>query len=520
MGGEADVRAASVDKGFARARAAGSGPAYVVLIALAASSGCEDDADRYTPDQSSLKVLRVPQLGCAESVDVAGDCRRRADCNEDQLCALDTTRPAQDRGPASLTCRAATGRGQVRDRCEESDDCATGLCALGGICLAPCSDDTDCDDGQYCRAVEARVGDGLSPVMACARPLVLPAGVQLAVSPRPFRLFPGTNDIGVPAAREPALMLLQGRCGGAGLQLVSLRDQASRVLYDQAALRGGSRATNTVLHDGSALAALLFPNNPSISPGALEIGVRVERADLAEVVVASRTREARRLDLNLFYVGGGAAWVDGGFRPGEPEIRGVLARLDRRYRALGLALGEIREYDVVGALREELSVLEVPRRKVDGREIEGRPLRLDELFRLSSGLDDPGINVFIVSDMGGYVGIAGGIPGPLGVHGTQRSGVAVAVDVLGDLREADLVLMHELSHYMGLFHTTESSGTVLDPLDDTEECRIEHDDDGDHHVSSWECKEHGADNLMFWSGAGTALTRQQVQVLASSVVLR
>lgn len=493
---------------------------WALLAALVAVIGCGDEDATYTPEAFSLTTLRVPPLGCSAPAPALGDCTRRGACGDGALCVRDRRHAPADRAPIALTCGAPIGSGRARDRCEYGNACATGLCALSGVCLEPCGSDVDCDPGMQCRAVEARIGEGLSPVMACTRPLVLPESAQLAVSQRPFRLAPGNNEIVVPSAAEPALMLVQGSCG-AGLELLTLREGDSRrVLYDQAALRKGQRATNTVLHDGSALAALLFPNNPSLTPGALRIGVRVDGPDLAEVVVASRTLAASELDLNVFYVGGGELWVEGGFRPGDPEIPAMLRRLDKRYRAIGLALGEIREYDVTGARREELSVLEVARREVDGREIEGRPKRLDELFALSAGVDDPGINVFIVSDMGGYVGIAGGIPGPIGVHGTERSGVALAIDVLGDLREADLVLMHELSHYMGLFHTTESGGTVLDPLDDTEECRIEHDTDGDHHVSSAECASLGADNLMFWSGAGARLTRQQIAVLASSVVLR
>ena len=491
-----------------------------LVLSSIAAAGCGDEPARYVPEQFSLMAQEVPMLGCTEPVPSYGDCQSRADCAADQLCVRDEGYVPRDRAPVALTCGAPIGSGQARDRCERGSACASGLCALSGVCLEPCGTNAQCEAGQQCRAVEVRTRDGLSPVMACTRSLVLPASVRLAISPRPFRLAAGVSEIVVPSTTEPALMLVQGSCSN-GLELLTLRaGDTRRVLYDQAALRDGERSSNTVLHDGTALAALLFPNNPSITPGVLRIGVRVEQPDLADVVVASRTLETRTLDLNVFYVGGGAAWVDGGFRPGDPEIPRMLARLDRRYRALGLQLGELREYDVTGTLREELSVLEVSRRQVDGREVEGRPKRLDELFALSAGVDDPGINVFIVSDMGGYVGIAGGIPGPLGVHGTQRSGVALAIDVLGDLREADAVLMHELSHYMGLFHTTESTGTVLDPLDDTAECRIDHDADGDHHVSSAECASLGADNLMFWSGAGALLTRQQIQVLASSVVLR
>jgi len=175
---------------------------------------------------------------------------------------------------------------------------------------------------------------------------------------------------------------------------------------------------------------------------------------------------------------------------------------------------------VPGTLREELAVLDVPHHKVGDRDVEGRPLRVDELFALSAGVETVGVDLFLVRDMSSYVGIAGGIPGVLGLHGTSRSGVAIAVDTMGDLDGADLVLLHELAHFLGLFHTTESSGNVLDPLSDTPTCDLGQDADHDGELSSEECAEHGADNLMFWTGAGAVVTPQQRAVLQSAVILR
>jgi hypothetical protein len=328
----------------------------------------------------------------------------------------------------------------------------------------------------------------------------------------------GRHELNVPGVDQPAIVFAQGDCAGP-LQLLSVRsNEPERELFR----RGSQGAVNPVLHDGSAFAALMFPNNPALLPtmDGLTLEVRTTRDERIEVVVAARAPSASVLDLNVFYVGGGTSLSEGGFRPGDQHVAGMLSSLDRRYREIGLSLGNIREYEVVGALREELSVLDVPHREVDGRHIEGRPERLDELFSLSAGISEPGINVFLISDMGSYIGIAGGIPGVLGVHGTARSGVALAADLLGDLDGADLVLMHEIGHFLGLFHTTESSGTVLDPLSDTPVCPGTRDDDRDHELASWECEEDGADNLMFWTGAGTLLSPQQIQVMASAVVLR
>lgn len=515
-------------RGRARGARWGAARAACWIGALSAwlSAGCGDDsAEPVAPLGFQIAEARLPQLGCFEPVESPGDCLRAADCGGTERCLLDTRMPLEDRAPAPLTCGQPIGTLPARSPCERSEACETGLCALTGVCLEPCRASTDCPQGQYCRPVEARLGDeALGPVMACARPLVLPNDVRFTVAPGGQALTRGASGLQIPAVPDPAIVYVQGECKRS-IEVLSLRaNDQSADLYDRTGGYGGKRSTprNPVLHDGSSLVTLVFPNNPALTSASrgLTLTVRVSGSERADIVVASRPPGRRALDLNLFYVGGGETFEAGGFHPGESRIADVLTSLDQRYRDIGLTLGEVREYDVVGAVREELSVLPVPRREVDGRVIEGRPERLDELFRLSAGLDVPGINVFLVSDMGSYIGISGGIPGVLGVHGSSRSGVAVAVDMLGDLSDADLVLMHEIAHYMGLFHTSESSGFVLDPLSDTPECGGEYDHDGDRELSPWECEEHGADNLMFWSGSGSLLTTQQVQVLASSVVLR
>jgi hypothetical protein len=494
----------------------------LVLFALGAACGDEPSANT-TIESATFFVENVPSLGCFDSVASLGSCARRTDCAPSQHCVFDSTVPMDDRMPVSLHCAEPIGARGGLQTCEQGSDCQSGLCALTGVCLEPCLLPEDCAESQSCRPIEVRTGSAsLQPVMACAHRLVLPADVEILTSPRGFELRRGSDDVPVPGTTNPGLVYVQGECERS-LDLLTVRSlDLGRDVYDRGQLALGKRSENTVLHDGSALAALMFPNNPALAPSAsgLRLGVRSPTAQHVEVVIASRAPGAGILDMNMFYVGGGTEVEEGGFHPGERRVKSMLANLDGRLRALGMSLGTLHEFDVVGTLREELSVLDVPRHKVGEREVEGRPQRLEELFTLSAGLDTPGLNVFLIRDMGSYVGIAGGIPGVLGLHGTGRSGVALAIDQLGDLADADLVLLHELGHFLGLFHTTESSGTVLDPLADTVECTSAQDKDEDRELSTDECWDEGADNLMFWTGSGTLLTKQQIAVMASSVVLR
>ncbi len=96
------------------------------------------------------------------------------------------------------------------------------------------------------------------------------------------------------------------------------------------------------------------------------------------------------------------------------------------------------------------------------------------LLQTSAPLPDaPAINLFVVDDFadgayGGAIGVAGGIPGSPMRHGTPQSGLAY--QPTGDTNYDATILMHEIGHLGGLFHTTEFAITETDPLSDTSEC--------------------------------------------------
>jgi hypothetical protein len=96
------------------------------------------------------------------------------------------------------------------------------------------------------------------------------------------------------------------------------------------------------------------------------------------------------------------------------------------------------------------------------------------------------VDELTVSDPDGdflVVGIDGSIPGPSGVPGTINGGAVVPLYDLGagacagDVNLAGCgsdqlgyVAAHEAAHWLGLYHTTERSGTLFDPLSDTPTC--------------------------------------------------
>jgi hypothetical protein len=146
------------------------------------------------------------------------------------------------------------------------------------------------------------------------------------------------------------------------------------------------------------------------------------------------------------------------------------------------------------------------------------------MFRLSEGRSGNRLNIFLVRSItsdDGYLllGVAGGVPGPTGIHGSGHSGVAVTFDSGATTAAvAGHVMAHEVMHFLGLYHVTERyrpcEGTEVPPA-----CapRGGTDTIGD---TTW-----GDDtNLMHWSlvggGENVALSTGQSFVILRSGLVR
>jgi len=118
------------------------------------------------------------------------------------------------------------------------------------------------------------------------------------------------------------------------------------------------------------------------------------------------------------------------------------------------------------------------------------------------------VNLFFIDDycsMCGWSGILGnaaGIPGSMGTANSWN-GVLISLAahaVSGNTLDSQLLgetAAHEMGHQLGLFHTTESGGTVFDILTDTAECR-------NGNISAEDCEGYGGDNVMFWTAWNTS----------------
>jgi hypothetical protein len=264
--------------------------------------------------------------------------------------------------------------------------------------------------------------------------------------------------------------------------------------------------------------SVLAPNSPSapFSPGTWNLYLLATKQTTATVKALikrapSPALTAGAVDMNLFFVG--LPTLNATNAPTDTNFQAILNHVRTVWAAAGVSIGNVKYLDITGAAATTYQDL--------------KDSDLGALMQLSAapGAADNALNVFFVrtisgGTLDGYIilGESAGIPG-VPVRGTTGSGMAVTTaDFPQGLDEIAETWVHEGSHWLGLFHVTESGGTAFDPIPDTPECpAATRDANHDGLVEPGECVGFGADDVMFWTSVpsipNTTLTPNQSFVL-------
>lgn len=433
------------------------------------------------------------------------------------LCSVDAARAGTDLAPLALIC-AARGAGRADgEECVLGSECARGLCVVAGTCAAPCEQDVDCGAREWCAPTYARTGANSSqPVRVCIPVFSGGADVTVARTPNAAMLrgvAMATDDIDLPAAAATSLVALVPVDDAADPFFVRVltREGTPRTVFF-GTITQTTPAPDQGVNAGIGVPAILLPNGPRSTFAGQPLRAQVESAAVSsvDVRVLTRTTRGTTLDVHVFVVG-----VSGlsATAPLSADVMMGIEAFRTTYAAAGITLGDVRVHELVGGLRDRFA-------RIEGG-IPDPDLRA--LFRLSAGCKGAGIPWFFVRDIGNGMALAqsGGIPGPHGMHGTPSSGIAFALDTIRAQNRLGPTLIHETGHFLGLFHTAEARGFVIEPLDDTPECRIDRDTNGNGQLSRSECPTGTADNPMFWDVSGPGgFTMQQRDVLQRALLLR
>jgi hypothetical protein len=498
--------------------------ALTAALCLLAASACDGDGPAPSPRGEA--------------------CESDRDCGA-LTCVADLATEPEDLAPLPLACGAASEAGEPGEPCKQDGDCDRGVCLLAGACARPCQRARDCGDLERCQPVFARRGpDALQAVSACVAVADVPASATVERREIEDALAPPTSHIDLDAVdgAETVLHVLEhgdeqwpndGDCRPAlCVRALRTRDSAPVELFDadldyaQADAPRNPVAIGTHLHPVVVLLPIGSPS--ALSPAGYSVELQTARRGNLRVTRLTSGADGGRLDLNVFYLGA-LNWQPEGDR-GPALLADALEIVDDILGQADIFVGELRQIAVPGELPALGTVFP------DGDAAQGftvlQPrfgvyMELPGLFRLSAGAANPAINLFFVQEIeplapgGEPEAQAGGIPGPLAMHGTGASGIAISTDMMaGNAEMLGRTLAHEIAHYLGLFHTSEQNGAVYEPLADTPECGLDQ-DAGEDGLSVADCEGHGADNLMFWAKTtGTVLTEQQRGVLRRALVLQ
>ncbi|MSQ02232.1 MAG: hypothetical protein EXR71_10135 [Myxococcales bacterium] len=331
-----------------------------------------------------------------------------------------------------------------------------------------------------------------------------------------------TNDEGVAAVRWEApenVVSTEVFCGPYGFDTLAtadgVSDPAGAAVYD------GDAPFASGLRVGAVddMLPILVPVSPTLpaSAGVWTLDIFVDAAALPTTVTCGMVNRVgtiaadNTVDIAIVFVGvdGLSAGMNATSGAGDAGVQAALAALGELWAGLGLTLGDVRYDDFAGDVATYSSV--------DGYEEFGELLR--------SAADEPELTFFFVQDIdlgdgASILGMSGGAPGIAAHGGTSKSGVVINVaNIVASPDQVARIMAHEGGHFLGLFHPTESDMSGQDPLDDTPVCATDTDDDGI--LTTTECADAGADNVMWptaLGGTATTFSADQAWVVARNPI--
>ena len=443
--------------------------------ALAAAAGCGPtctDADCAPGSCDAIgQCIRsfadgepcVRDLQCASATCLAAPAACATRCADQDECGAGLgCAPAVDIGTGvetiPVTACVPGGSAPAGAACAADADCATALC-VDFLCVATC---TSCAAGEACVPTPLDRNGEAYDVGICTwafPPPELELGPAVTTADGsaeiPFDVPPGVRSFAIVLVDDDGLRVtVRTLVAPDGTVLLDQTD----ALADLNPADSYPGAASVLVPDTDDPAAAVQPGTYLLTAGTYDpanfaaldpVAGDVERI---AVVFERAGEEGGLLDVVLHF--SPATGFSAATAAADPF---VAAMLDRMAAMLsGVADVGVASVEMGADLSSDHDVVE------DGAEARA----------ICAGSSEPGprggaLNLYLVQDLTFTAGLAGGIPGPPGLEGTVASGIVA--ELLGTGEDTGILLAHETSHYLGLFHTTEVTGGG-DPISDTPVC--------------------------------------------------
>jgi len=384
----------------------------------------------------------------AEGGRCATACESQSDCPSAKCAPV-----ADQRSGAStlrLVCGAAGGDRYTAETCRDDAECRSGLCD-DGHCTSPCG---TCPAAFSCRPRTLSRGGLSLDHGACTWWPVQPTLELGAVDTDAvtggsvgFMLPPGyaafTLVLEDAADQVPTVLKLVGPDGTLFIGAPRTADGGST---DVARASPGPGTTTVLVPGSDDPRAVPPPGHYQLELVTYDpVGYPLTQRQVAGhvdrvAVVLKRPARGGLVDLTLHLAPeSGLGVADGG---GDAFVRGMLSRFEQVTRdKLGVALGQVR----LLTLPEDAGVSVTTLAESRG---------LWSAYSVGAPTTRP-INVMVVADLSFAGGVAGTSPGPPGIYGRPTSGITLAPLGSGPT-STGVLLAHEVIHYLGLFHTSDS----------------------------------------------------------------
>jgi hypothetical protein len=390
---------------------------------------------------------RCAGAGVGDACDTGSDCEDGLTCYRgvsDGYCTASCE--SHEDCPVGSACGSMRGDLFCLAMCRDDIDCGTGQRCLGGMCTVPCTSDGDCAGEAFCDVNSGRCRGGLGGDVEYIDFGSIPSSQPIA-----FEVDASVHAISVVARGPVGITLYASQViNPAGVNLIGndLFGPPLRVMPMEEAF------------------TVQVPNSDSsqleVTPG--EWRVRIDAHNTSTTidvtVILRRSTDGTAQDgsvpLDVFIAPGGfGAGVNASNAAQSAEVQAVFNRFRLFYETqAGIAIESITFHDLPASYSNITSATQYT-----------------DMFRDWS--KDETINLFFVQSLSMWgssavAGVSGGIPGPPRFGGTGNSGVVVerqsTARLTGDCAS------HEVGHFVGLFHTTESNGRTHDLISDTPEC--------------------------------------------------